>query len=1311
MRIKRQELLYELRQFALGGHGLVVGAPGIGKSYLLLALRDLLIENDVLSFVIKIDNAYDSSDDAIATELGIEGNWIETLSNIELRNKHKAVLIFDAFDAARDEKKRMGFLAQIKKAKARLSQKWNLIVSARTYDATKSTDLLRLFCPPQAADDLSKARSLTISELNKAEIAEASDDVDLLKFYQGSTAKLQEILHVPFFLKLLETILSEYTPDTVEEIKQYKSEAQLLDYFWKRKVEETESGLAKQKFLLWFTKRLIVIKSLSLSKIEMLQYIEVSDIKLYEELRSELILQEVSYKNGRVAFAHNIFFDYAVNRLCISHDYELLLAFVSEDSSRAFFLRPSFVFFFTSLWYDDKEIFWSLYKRLADSQKKEIQLFVRLVINSTIASQFNKTEELFSLISGNATLKRNESIRNLLQSLRFVRKKSHVQDINLLRFLSGDLDLTYLFEFSFLLDRAIADVQGDLRHLCGESARNFLSYVLENRKSDARIFFDRIGSSRGVELVSKTFSTDPEQSRNVLRQVFPLLDEPGFDINYFFNLSDDLQYFVDRDPSLVSEIYLLIYNHQETSSERTQMGTSVVMNLVSNRRQDFEMCYFRLEQFFPTFLAASAEIALATGIEIINNQKLKTRFEASPSHSFTFSYMGELCSFYPDYSFIRSERQTREHPEGLGDHIIEFIDRLYVQNRNHEAEKLIKQYIRDAKVGFLWRLLIEFATGRADQMYHLIFPLVTTPKFLSAPDVSYDARAFIGKVNSTLTPVQHLALELAIFEAYPDGKDHGIQAALSVLKPESLQTERAKTFMANRQLLENKRPVQSSFSISPYTTEDWLSDQGVDMEDAEIGELTSLVNYLEAFTSLFYNRAPNYGESKPHLDAALDLWKRFNTSNTLPEGLRFTILKSIAETVAIVSRELSEISEKEIAVLKEIVTYAFNYTSEYDIQQKQVSPANGFSPTPRMAATEALPLIFIRTNDMELLSLYKDSIADANSIVRFNAIRWLRSLHNGYFDEYRQLLFDRFEHESDPFNYSVLFSALSFKSDTIAVDGAEIMKFANRKTDFFEHKNSFADSYSEILLFFLGHQELEAAAFATLANGYQYRAFSNSVIFRLFKQIRIDEPREVFVANKTKISSLLRVADNYIQKAGAQLTSTNEFKDDPKVEDALKTFDEVVMRMYFALASNERINASQNRVVNEENKKDLYFQLKPLIEKVLTYSSAISDSGVILAHTAHYLMQTLNGVISFDAKAIIAMVAAVTRYSMQTGYTFDSFSIREIVSLTEKLMADHRDVLLEESSFQDLLTILEIHVHSGWVDALELLWKLDDIFK
>ncbi|MCC9138881.1 hypothetical protein ACFSKU_14710 [Pontibacter silvestris] len=238
------------------------------------------------------------------------------------------------------------------------------------------------------------------------------------------------------------------------------------------------------------------------------------------------------------------------------------------------------------------------------------------------------------------------------------------------------------------------------------------------------------------------------------------------------------------------------------------------------------------------------------------------------------------------------------------------------------------------------------------------------------------------------------------------------------------------------------------------------------------------------------------------------------------------------------------------------------------------------------------------------------------------------------------------------------------------------------------------------------------AALETLVNGYKYRYFSNAVIFHLFKQIHTDEPRCVFLENLPLISKKLKVIDSYIDQAGQVLQQVQSFDlANSEVENALHIFDEIVMRIHFALEADQRVSNNHNLPADDDNRKDLYFLVKPLIEKMLNFSSQITDKGMLVGHTAHYLIETLNLVISYDPKDILSMVANITRFSMQVGYTFDSFAIKEIVSLTEKLLADHRELLLQEGPFQDLLSILEIHINSGWVDALELLWRLDEVFK
>ncbi len=206
MKINRDELIKSLKGFSINDNGIIIGKPGVGKSFLLKELRKTLFEDNILSFIIRIDRTFDFSDEAITEELEFENNWLDTLKNIYLKNGQKAILIFDAFDAARDEAIRKGFLRQIQKAINQLSEKCIVIVSARTYDALKSSDLINLF--PLDKSDFSSVscRKFEVRELENQEIIESiKDNPQLLKFYNESNPELKQILKIPFFLILFRT--------------------------------------------------------------------------------------------------------------------------------------------------------------------------------------------------------------------------------------------------------------------------------------------------------------------------------------------------------------------------------------------------------------------------------------------------------------------------------------------------------------------------------------------------------------------------------------------------------------------------------------------------------------------------------------------------------------------------------------------------------------------------------------------------------------------------------------------------------------------------------------------------------------------------------------------------------------------------------------------------------------------------------------------------------------------------------------------------------------------------------------------------
>lgn len=257
MKINRSILLDELTLFCQDGSGIIVGKPGVGKSYMLKQLRKVFIDKKILSLLIRIDNLIDASDNSISEQLEIEGNWLTILQDAKPKDS-KAVLIFDAFDAARNDIFRREILQQIRKAKAKLSDSWNIVVSVRQYDALKSVELLRLF-PLDSANTISnEPRKFEIPELTFPEIRTGEyKAASVVSFFEQADIKVQNILRVPFFLTLIEELLVLENTKNQGTLSTIKSESEMLHMFWQRKIVHAENSIEMEKFLHQFTNDLI----------------------------------------------------------------------------------------------------------------------------------------------------------------------------------------------------------------------------------------------------------------------------------------------------------------------------------------------------------------------------------------------------------------------------------------------------------------------------------------------------------------------------------------------------------------------------------------------------------------------------------------------------------------------------------------------------------------------------------------------------------------------------------------------------------------------------------------------------------------------------------------------------------------------------------------------------------------------------------------------------------------------------------------------------------------------------------------------
>jgi hypothetical protein len=51
------------------------------------------------------------------------------------------------------------------------------------------------------------------------------------------------------------------------------------------------------------------------------------------------------------------------------------------------------------------------------------------------------------------------------------------------------------------------------------------------------------------------------------------------------------------------------------------------------------------------------------------------------------------------------------------------------------------------------------------------------------------------------------------------------------------------------------------------------------------------------------------------------------------------------------------------------------------------------------------------------------------------------------------------------------------------------------------------------------------------------------------------------------------------------------------------------------------------------------------------------------------------------------------------------------VKLAEAILVDHRSEVRQGQPLQDLLDLLDIFAETGWPEALNLVWRLDEVFR
>ncbi len=1354
IKIDRGELRNDLQNFALGGNGVVIGSPGVGKTYLLNELHQHLKSDEIPHLLLPIDRLGDGTPRDLQSVLSYEVDLIDKLKTVPVSDK-KAILLFDAFDAARNEQTRKRFLNLIRRAIQEL-ENWNVVVTVRTYDAMKSQKLLDLFGNSNDTEYESKGilcHHFTIPPFNENEILQALGQIGCPKrIYNESSPDFKCILAKPFNIWLLEKILRNLPAKdltTLSQISQICSEVELLDQFWQQRV-----GNEISEFVLGrIADRMVRERSLTVRVDDI--YDDVDFDKpvrrtAWDNLQSDEILARVSSTGQRIAFSHNILFDYAISVLLIDDEPQHLENFILEDASRPLFLRPSLTYFFTRLWYFDPTSFWEAFWHIFPSEQSvHLRLVARLIPTSVIANEARNIDQLTPLLEKlqNREEIANEAVTRLLQSLQTLKIECDSLWSQFFDQISKYLHTDFAWDIanltSDILERATKNGNKGIIEACGRSGRRLLEWVWQERETSEGDWYDRFGGRWAVPLVSKTYHTNVKKSRALLEKVLQLIEEDNFPIKFLSWLPEHVNWIWDYDPEFVTSIYCAVFYHDETSDVKTNLGSGSVLSMTSTRRQDYSMCRYRLVKHFPNFLRAAPSHATkavirSLNIFIIRGHIIRYLKEGVTLKDMveTFNFRKKPAYFMEDGSYIWDAQNSSDEPIEMGDALFEFIAEL-TMSEDSRLDLILDVFPDEVVVAFFWKRLLKTATQFPHVFAPRLFELCIAAPIQRHPEAFYELGHFLEAASAEFTPDQLRQIEESIL-AYPtettDEKQGSLlerqrNRLLARIPANLLTTIEGKKIREDMEL-ENNIPANQplvSFSTSSgaVTEEKWLQTQGVDTTAPENQELQRFSGVLNKFGSDWLNDVPTQEAIELILPQLQETYATIKNNTEADQQVINLLWRNLTDCVAILGQIANNLESDSFAFCRQVLLEGAKHEEpkpdpEYDAQFN--SP--GYSPFPRHEAAEGLLRLAFYQPDAEILDAIEILARDPVPSVRMVTVMELFLVYDKAPEKFWDIVDNRAAREKNLVVQEYLYLTLTQvvgKAKENEDKTTRVMANLLQHTPVPPAKSGSFDPFSFLLMgLAIGCEN--PWALETIENTF----FKDPVQFANLLTRSVNEVMKNYVSPKhfetgagrekakRAIDWLEKVIDVVSDRIKELYSIVNRDETEDgvkKLHDTYKVIDEVIMRLYFAVAHKRDQSEKSSEDISYELKCHFYNEVKPLMEQVIDFAQT-PKQGVMFAPTAHYFMQVLKSFLGCNTKEVLHLAEGVVRSSEPFGYNLDAIAVQDAVEFVEIVLADYRhEVRDDEECLRDLLNLLDMFAKTGWPDALKLVWRLDEVFR
>lgn len=1330
MKIERPDLIAELDAFARSGHGLVTGEPGVGKTYSMAELHDRWDAAGYPHLMIPVDRLGSLTDAEIRAALGISTNLMEHVA-LYFAAKGKGVVVFDGFDAARSETTRERVLALVREALERSGDQWNVLVSVRIYDANRSHSLRSLFrdasgMPPSKGIGLDETRHLHIPNLSEREVLSAVAQINGLgDVYQRATAEFRSLLHIPFNIWLVEQILGR--SGTAAPLSTVASEVQLLTLYWQRRVEAGDKGMEARHLLSRMVGMMVTEQSLSVRADAVYA---VNEAAIWDEIFSAGVVERTGSTGQRLAFSHNTLFDYAVSVLLMDDDPAAMHGFIAEDFGRPLFLRPSISFYYTRLWYEKRDAFWASVWETLRSKQIHVRLVGRLVPPAVIVNEARLPEDLDPALDAikKGSAEATEVVLRVLQAVAALLPEN--DDLwtsicaNIAAHPRRELAWNVVTIAHGIAEKHKANLTESLRDRLGLVGRSTLVWALEQRKGKPDGFADSVGSLWAVPLVAVTFISSPEESDRLLRQVLALLDEPGFPVQYFTRLSDAVGDLAPVAPGLVADVYRAVFGHAETSEEETSFG-SPILPLRSTRRQDFGMCEYVLDKEFDKFLDHAPRIATEAALDAFSSYVvanhvtpyLREGYKIS-DREYPLTFRGRTGDVIADLSAVWLDSAHPDYAVSLLRKACERLRTIATQGSEEAVDDTLEAFGEHARVQAAWVELLRAGMAAPANLGPKLAELALSRDLQR--NAYHEVVTFVSATAAEWTPNQLSAFEMSVESLYHEGGEEDEKDVLTRLADRFVvalpkEVTKSKGLLARRDALEaanavppNEPPFRVQVSSRAYSSEDWLSERGVDVQSPPIRALLDQANVLEQEVQKSRNSRASAEEAKTVYEQMRELQRLLATTAGLQRDAVELVTTRVAAAAGLIVKAKGEVPPENLstarAVLMEAAHLPFQNPEERATRDFDM-PA--WSPSPQTEAAQALPWLIIQKSDEQVLDAIEHLARSPEPSVRFLvATEAFRLRWNA--EEKFWAIVERFAaEESSRGVLSGLMHSLGSIKTKDAPRVAAILEKLRARGIGVDDRSQYAEGYVRLVAW-LAFNVVDKWAVGLLdliaREPVNHIPLAKRMVFEALGIVtpKFLEDARVRPMSERAVKWVRELLAGILSLTPEELTGRANLELAKSVHGIV---DDVGRRIYYNIHSDR----SDKDNPPTEGIGAYYDITRPLVEDLIAFGK--KAEGNLLAPTAHHLMEFLHVCLPLDPKGVLHLAAELVSSTERSGYNLDGMAVREIVAIAEELLADHRGEISEGKSLEDFVRLLDAFANNGWPEAMRVVLRIDEIFR